>query len=94
VLRYALKPRWIPGHLLALALVALCLRLGLWQWEVGREPLEPGGPPRNSIQNLGYAVQWVFFAAVVLWFWRRYLIDERQADLDWEAQWEAEEHAG
>lgn len=86
MLRYALSPRWIPGHLLALGVLLVCLRLGLWQWEAGREPLEPGGPPRNSIQNLFYAAQWVFFGVVALWFWWRYLKDEKRADEEWDAE--------
>jgi len=86
VLRYAISPRWIPGHLLALGAMALCVRLSVWQWDVGRAPLEPGGPPRNSIQNLFYAFQWLFFAGFVAWFWVRFLRDERIADQEWEAE--------
>ena len=83
MLRYALSPRWIPGHLLALGVLLVCLRLGWWQWE-----------GRTSLQNTFYAAQWVFFGVVALWFWWRYLKDERRADEEWDAEQAALATAG
>jgi hypothetical protein len=93
VLRYALSPRWIPGHLIALALFVVCLRLAAWQWGVGHE-VAPDGSEQLAWRNLVYAVQWVFFGGVLLWFWSVFLRDERRADLEWEAEHAVAESPG
>jgi DNA-binding transcriptional regulator of glucitol operon len=68
VRRVLLSPRWLLGHLLALAAVAACLRLGWWQWQRAHVT--------GSLQNLGYAVQWPAFACFVLVFWLRVVRDQ------------------
>ncbi len=64
-----LSPRWLLGHLLALAAAATCVRLGWWQWQRAHSSA-------GSLQNLGYAVQWPAFALFVLLFWWRVVRDE------------------
>ena len=58
----------MAGHLLVLACFLLFLRLGWWQWQVSRSA-------RGSFQNLGYALQWPFFAFFALFAWIRILRD-------------------
>ncbi len=66
--RVLLSPRWLLGHLLALAAAVVCVRLGWWQWQ--RAQLT------GSLQNLGYAIQWPVFAAFILAFWTRVVRDQ------------------
>lgn len=61
--RLLTSPRWIAFHLAALLLIALELRMGLWQW---RRAEGSGG-----IQNLGYAIQWPLFAGFTGYLWWR-----------------------
>jgi hypothetical protein len=69
VRRVLLSPRWLLGHVLALAAAAICLRLGWWQWQRAHSGT-------GSLQNLGYAVQWPIFACFILALWWRVLHDE------------------
>jgi len=92
VLRYALAPRWWFLHLVVAALFVGCLRLGLWQWEAARPP-EPAGDVGWSLRNAFYAFEWWFFACVGLWFWGRFLRDQKASDDEYEAQWYAEQAA-
>ena len=66
--RFLLSPRWLAGHVLALACVLLFLRLGWLQWQVSRSA-------RGSFQNLGYALQWPLFALFVVFAWTRIVRD-------------------
>jgi hypothetical protein len=58
--------RWLVRHLIAIVLIAACLRLGWWQWDRAQAA---GGSP----QNLGYALQWPFFGIFVGYMWLRML---------------------
>jgi DNA-binding transcriptional regulator of glucitol operon len=60
VRRVLLSPRWLALHLLAVVLVAVCLRLGWWQWERAGQ---------GNARSLGYALEWPGFAAFVLLMW-------------------------
>ena len=64
--RRFLRPGWIAGHLLVLAAVLTCLRLGWWQWERAHE-LD------GTAQNLGYSMLWPVFAAAFIYMWLRFL---------------------
>ena len=66
--RVLLSPKWLLGHVLALAAAVACVRLGWWQWE--RAHSDTG-----SLQNLGYAVQWPAFGLFILGFWGRVIRD-------------------
>jgi hypothetical protein len=63
VLRLLLSPRWLAGHVLAVAACAACLWLGWWQW--GRA--HHGG----GLQSMGYALQWPLFGGFFLFAWVR-----------------------
>ena len=86
MIRYALAPRWWFMHLVVAALFVGCIKLGLWQWDAGHvvdaEDSGLGGHLRNDI----YAVQWWFFGAFGLWFWTRFLRDQKVADEEWHAE--------
>jgi DNA-binding transcriptional regulator of glucitol operon len=58
--RRLLSPRWLALHVLAVGLVAACLRLGWWQWQRAGE---------GNLRSLGYALEWPFFAAFVVLLW-------------------------
>lgn len=81
--RRFLRPGWIAGHLLVLAAVLTCLRLGWWQWERAHES-------DGTAQNLGYSMLWPAFAAAFIYMWIRFLKlekikqaeDEEQASRD------------
>jgi hypothetical protein len=60
--RLLLSPRWWTLHLLVVAMVAVMLRLGLWQWH--RAQSTSGG-----IQNIAYAFQWPLFAVFTIALW-------------------------
>jgi hypothetical protein len=64
VLRVFLTPKWLFRHVLALAMVATCLRLGWWQLSVAHAN---GG----NAQNVGYALEWPLFAVAVVFVWFR-----------------------
>ena len=77
MLRYALAPRWWVTHCLVAAAFLGCMRLGLWQLQVAQ------GVPAGAtwdLRNSFYASQWIFFACFGLWFWGRFLRDQRAAD--------------
>jgi hypothetical protein len=63
VRKILLSPKWWGLHLFCLFLVALFLRLGLWQWHRAESP-------SGGIQNFAYAFQWPLFAVfgIVLWW--------------------------
>ncbi len=58
-----LAPKWLAWHALTIVVTVVFFRLGLWQW---RSAVRTGSP-----QNMGYALQWPFFAlfGVAIW-WR------------------------
>jgi DNA-binding transcriptional regulator of glucitol operon len=64
--RRFLRPGWIAGHLLVLAAVLTCLRLGWWQWQRTQETT-------GTAQNFGYAVLWPAFGAAFIFMWVRFL---------------------
>jgi len=70
VRRVLLSPRWLAGHLLALACTLGFLWLGWWQWDRAQQA---GG----GAQNLGYAMQWPLFAVFVLYAWTKIVRLER-----------------
>jgi DNA-binding transcriptional regulator of glucitol operon len=74
VVRGLLAPRWLLVHLLALAAVVVCFRLGWWQWDRSQES-------SGTLQNLGYALQWPLFGLFVpFMYWRMWQLDkERRA---------------
>ncbi|MGH3856946.1 MAG: hypothetical protein ACRDR6_26390 [Pseudonocardiaceae bacterium] len=73
--RFALARRWWVGHLLVVVCCAVFVRLGRWQWDRARSP---GG----DWQNLGYALQWPLFAAMLAFAWARFLWLERHSAPD------------
>jgi hypothetical protein len=66
VYRRFTSPGWIAGHLLVLAAVLTCLRLGWWQWDRSNEA-------SGDAQNLGYALLWPAFGAAFVYMWFRFL---------------------
>lgn len=76
-----LTPPWVAGHVLVLAAVLVCLRLGWWQWEKSQQTL-------GDAQNFGYALLWPAFGAAFVYMWVRFLNlevikdHEEQAALD------------
>ena len=93
MLKYALAPRWWVMHLIVVALFVGCLRLAQWQWTVAVTPANPGDAAGLQIRNAFYAVQWVFFALFGVWFWGRFLRDQRVADDAYAEQYWAEQAA-
>jgi hypothetical protein len=61
-MRRLARPAWLLRHAIALALVAGCLAAGWWQ--IGRAA---GG----NMLSFGYAIEWPFFAAFVVFMWVR-----------------------
>lgn len=94
MLRYALAPRWWFMHLVVAALFLGCLRLGWWQWQVSQTPEADEGGFGGHLRNAFYAFQWWFFAGFGLWFWGRFLRDQRAADAEYERRWWEEYEAG
>ena len=88
MLRYALAPRWWATHLLVAALFVGCLWLGAWQWGVGSDPAADDEGFGGHARNLFYAVEWWFFACVGLWFWGRFLRDQRAAEQRAQEEWD------
>jgi DNA-binding transcriptional regulator of glucitol operon len=66
VYRRFTSPGWIAGHILVLAAVLTCLRLGWWQWDRSQEA-------SGDAQNLGYALLWPAFGAAFVYMWLRFL---------------------
>lgn len=73
--------RWVPWHLFCGALVAFMILAGTWQWEVAFSGVGIGGETGFNARNLVYALQWWVFAAFGVWFWLRFLRDQRDAEL-------------
>jgi DNA-binding transcriptional regulator of glucitol operon len=69
VLRMALRLRWYPRHLLAIALTAAMILLGRWQWDVAQSQ-------RGGLQNLLYSFQWWALGLVIVYGWWRLLRDD------------------
>jgi DNA-binding transcriptional regulator of glucitol operon len=63
VVRRFLTPKWLFRHVLALAAVVTCLRLGWWQLDEARAS--------GNLQNIGYSLEWPAFALAVVFVWVR-----------------------
>ncbi|MCW2692216.1 MAG: hypothetical protein JWM67_820 [Mycobacterium sp.] len=63
MVRLLLSPKWLLRHVLLVAAVIACIRLGMWQW--GRSQSSSG-----TMQNLGYSMEWPLIAGffVLVWF--------------------------
>ena len=61
-----LSPRWIVWHVLTLGAVITCGWLAAWQWE-------RAGSAMGSALNIGYGLQWPFFAVFFAVMWWRLL---------------------
>lgn len=70
MLRRFASPRWLALHALALAMVAVFVRLGWWQ-------LRRAG--QGNALSWGYAVEWPVFAAFTVFVWYRIMRDSVQA---------------
>lgn len=86
---YVLQRRWIGWHILWIVIVGVFLWLAVWQWRVAGTP-HPAGAAIASWRNYAYAVNWVIFAGVGVWFWWRFMRDQRLV----EQRRAAEEEAG
>lgn len=76
MVRGLLAPRWLLVHLLALAAVVVCFRLGWWQWDRSQEAT-------GSLQNLGYALQWPLFGLFVpFMYWRMWKLDKERRETE------------
>lgn len=69
MVRTAFRLRWLPRHVLMVALVAAVCMLGRWQWDVSESA-------RGGLQNLLYAFQWWAMALIVIYGWWRLLRDD------------------
>jgi hypothetical protein len=65
--RHLLTPRWLARHVLALALIAACLLLGLWQLQRATSG--------NSL-SWAYVLEWPLFAIFIGWMWLRAARDD------------------
>jgi hypothetical protein len=63
VSRVFFTPKWLLRHVLALVLIAACLRLGWWQLDEARRT--------GDAQNIGYTLEWPVFALAVVFVWVR-----------------------
>ena len=61
--RRLLHPKWLVWHVVVVVLTIVFFRLGLWQWH---SAVRTGSP-----QNMGYALQWPFFALFGAAVWVR-----------------------
>ena len=73
-----LRPAWVVGHVVVLALATAFVLLGRWQWQNARE----GG----SLQNYSYAAEWWVFAAFAVIAWGWYAKDELKEPVEDEAE--------
>ena len=89
---YVLAMRWVPWHVVCYIVVAVLVWLGFWQWGVAGGP-HPAGASIAVWRNYAYAVNWWIFAAVALWFWWRFMRDQKVVDEKREAEWLAEQEA-
>lgn len=87
-----LARRWIPWHVFCFTIAGVMIWLGTWQWRVAGAP-HPAGVAVSSWRNYAYAFNWWVFTGVAIWFWWRFMRDQRQADLKADAEWEAEQAA-
>ncbi len=88
VFSYMFQSRWWPWHLLCACVFAALVFLGYWQMQVAFNPGEWHGE-ELSIRNFVYAIQWWVFAAFAIWFWYRYMRDQRESELGVVAEDEA-----
>lgn len=72
--------RWIGWHVFCLFLVVVLTTSGVWQWNVAVSSTGLDGESNVNIRNLVYAMQWWVFAIFGVWFWLRFLRDQRDAD--------------
>lgn len=77
--RRFLRPGWMVGHLLVLAAVLTCLRLGVWQWDRTQETT-------GTAQNFGYAVLWPAFGIAFVYMWIKFLKLEQIKDQEDDAE--------
>lgn len=73
--RRFLRPGWVAGHVLVVAAVLTCLRLGWWQWERTQQTT-------GTAQNFGYALLWPAFGAAFIYMWVRFLHMEVLKDIE------------
>jgi hypothetical protein len=73
-----ISPRWIVWHVLTLGAVITCGWLAAWQWE-------RAGSAMGSALNIGYGLQWPFFALFFAVMWWRLLRMEAAKLADGEA---------
>ncbi len=57
------------------------IALGVWQFTVSTTPL-PGQPDTLEPRNLVYALQWWVFAGFGVWFWWRFIRDQRESEAE------------
>lgn len=76
-----MSPRWLAWHVFCAVLIAGLVGMGVWQWSVATAPTTPGGPANLNLRNLVYAFQWWIFAAFGVWFWFRFIRDQRDSEL-------------
>jgi hypothetical protein len=69
VYRFALRPRWVFGHLLVLAAMVTMVLLGRWQLRVSDRK-------HFDIQNFGYAIQWWLFTLFAAAVWIKIMRDQ------------------
>ncbi|MER7008467.1 hypothetical protein ABT297_36210 [Dactylosporangium sp. NPDC000555] len=67
-MRRFFTPRWVLGHALALAGVAVCLLAGRWQYQRATA---------GNVLSWAYTVQWPLFALFVVFLWVRAIRDAR-----------------
>ncbi|GGM72341.1 hypothetical protein ACFFX1_53375 [Dactylosporangium sucinum] len=67
-MRRFFTPRWVLGHVLALAGVAVCLVAGRWQYDRATA---------GNMLSWAYTVQWPLFAVFVVFLWVRAVRDAR-----------------
>ncbi|WP_432831200.1 hypothetical protein [Dactylosporangium sp. CA-092794] len=67
-MRRFFTPRWVLGHFLALAGVAVCLLAGVWQYQRAIH---------GNMLSWAYTVQWPLFAAFVVFLWARSIRETR-----------------
>ncbi len=83
-----LARRWIPWHVFCFTVAGVMIWLGSWQWRVAAAP-HPAGVAVSSWRNYAYAFNWWVFTGVAIWFWWRFMRDQRQADVKADAEWQA-----
>lgn len=61
------------------AVLAGCLWMAGWQWHVATAPT-PAGVEVSVWRNYAYAVNWMIFAVVGVWFWWRLPRDQMRTE--------------